>query len=187
MIARGAVLVLALAAPFLSAASAQTGNTICSVFDGKPCTPTFCSVFDEGVCIPDVQYPIGQDLRLTIDTKTAPPPKPDGELNTIAALFQSLRACFVPPDEDKARAGLEVSVRLSFKKSGEVIASPRWTYTTPKTPDEVRQTYRDAVTEALVRCTPLRFTKGMAGAIAGGPIAIRYVENRALKQSEVKP
>lgn len=186
MIARGAALLFALAA-LLPAASAQTGNTICSVFDGKPCTPTFCSVFDPEPCIPDMQYPIGQDLRLTIDTKTPPPERPEGELNTIAALFQSLRACFVPPEEDKARAGLEVSVRLSFKRSGEIVGAPRWTYTTPKTPDEARQTYRDAVTAALARCTPLHFTKGMAGAIAGRPIAIRYVENRELAKAEAKP
>ena len=184
MIMRGAALVLALAA-LLTPASAQT-NTVCSVFDGKPCTPTFCSVFDPEPCIPDLQYPIGQDLRLTIDTKTPPPERPHGELNTIASLFQSLRACFAPPAEDKARAGTEVSVRLSFRRSGEVVGAPRWTYTTPKTPDAVRQTYRDAVTSALARCTPLHFTKGMAGAIAGRPIAIRYVENRELK-AEARP
>jgi hypothetical protein len=186
MIMRGAALLLALAAP-LSAASAQTGNTICSVFDGKPCTPTICSVFDPEPCIPDVQYPIGQDLRLTIDTKTPPPERPDGELDTIASLFRTLRACFVPPDENSARAGLEVSVRLSFKRNGEAVGAPRWTYTTPKTPDEARQVYRDAVTAALARCTPLRFTTGMAGAIAGRPIAIRYVENRDLPHERAKP
>ena len=27
-------------------------------------------------------------------------------------------------------------------------------------------------------CAPLTFTKGLAGAIAGRPIAIRYIENR---------
>jgi hypothetical protein len=193
MIARAPITAAAVlgAGVFIVLAAAALGQggfqQPCSVFDGRPCTPSFCSVFDEGPCLQDFGAPIGQDLRLTIDTKTAPPQRPDGELNTIAALFQSLRACWVPPEEDKARAGLEVSVRLSFKKNGEVIAPPRWTYTTPKTPDGVRQIYRDAVTAALARCTPLHFTKGMAGAIAGRPIAIRYVENRELKQSEARP
>jgi hypothetical protein len=193
MIARAPITAAAVlgAGVFIVLAAAALGQggfqQPCSVFDGRPCTPSFCSVFDEGPCLQDFGAPIGQDLRLTIDTKTAPPQRPDGELNTIAALFQSLRACWVPPEEDKARIGLEVSVRLSFKKNGEVIAPPRWTYTTPKTPDGVRQIYRDAVTAALARCTPLHFTKGMAGAIAGRPIAIRYVENRELKQSEARP
>jgi hypothetical protein len=31
---------------------------------------------------------------------------------------------------------------------------------------------------ALDGCTPLRFTAGLGGAVAGRPIAIRYVDNR---------
>ena len=168
----------------LSAAAAQT---VCSVFDDRPCAPTVCGVFDPWPCVPDVQYPIGQDLRLTIESRTPPPERPDGDLDTIAGLFKMLRACWVPPDADKARDGLEISLRLSFKRNGEVVGPPRWTYTTPKTPDDARQTYREAVAAALARCTPLRFSKGMAGAIAGRPIAIRYVENRELQRSEAKP
>ncbi len=98
-----------------------------------------------------------------------------------------MRACFVAPETGKARAGTEVSLRLSFKRSGDVVAPPRWTYTTPKTPEETRQTYRDAATAALTRCTPLKFSKGMAGAVAGRPIAIRYVENRDLPRERGQP
>jgi hypothetical protein len=161
--------------------------TPCGLFDDRPCNPTVCSLYDPPPCIPMPQYPLGQDLRLTIDTKTPPPEKPEGDLDTIGALFATLRACFVPPDEDKARSGTEVTLRLSFRRSGEVIAPPRWTYTTPQTPNETRQIYRDAATAALARCTPLRFTRGMAGAIAGRPIAIRYVENRELQRHEARP
>jgi len=96
-----------------------------------------------------MQYPIGQDLRLTIETRTPPPERPAGDLDSIAELFRILRACFAPPEEDKARAGLEVSVRLSFRRSGDMVGPPRWTYTTPKTPAETRQLYRDAATAAL--------------------------------------
>jgi len=156
-------------------------QTVCSVFDDRPCPTSFCSVFGPVPCLPDLRYPIGQDLRLTIETKSPAPERSDADLDSIAELFRMLRACFVPPDEDKARAGTEVSLRFSFKRSGEVIAPPRWTYTTPKTPAETRQVYRDAATAALARCTPLRLSKGMAGAIAGRPIAIRYVENRELR------
>ena len=177
----GAALVLS--APWRPAYSAR----FCSVFDGRPCTPTFCSVFEDGVCIPDHGFPIGQDLRLTIETKAPPPDKPDGDINTISALFKVLRACFVPPEEDKAHAGTQVALRLSFKRSGEMIAAPRWTYTTPQTPREARDVYREAVTSSLARCAPLHFSKGMAGAIAGRPIAIRYLENRELPSGEGRP
>ena len=68
----GAGVLIMLAAP----ARGQGGfQQPCSVFDGKPCTPSVCSVFDEGPCLPDFGAPIGQDLRLTIDTKTPPPPE----------------------------------------------------------------------------------------------------------------
>jgi hypothetical protein len=35
-----------------------------------------------------------------------------------------------------------------------------------------------AITAALERCTPLPFTDGLGGAVAGRPIAIRFVDNR---------
>jgi len=47
----------------------------------------------------------------------------------------------------------------------------------------LRDTYRDAVDAALKRCTPLHFSKGMAGAVAGRPIAIRFVDERTLAKS----
>ena len=180
MIARAAAAcsVLTLAAPL---AVSQPAAAFCSVFDRGPCTPAFCSVFQDGVCIPDYGFPIGQDLRLTIESKAPPPERPDGDIDTIGSLFKMLRACWVPPKADEARAGMEISLRLSFKRSGEVIGPPRWTYTTPHVPDDARKLYRDAVNSSLARCAPLHFSKGMAGAIAGRPIAIRYVDNRDLK------
>jgi hypothetical protein len=177
---------LALAA-LLAPPASEPAAAFCSVFDRGPCAPAFCSVFEHGVCIPDYGFPIGQDLRLTIESREPPPDKPDGDLNTLASLFKALRACWVPPKEDAARAGMEVSVRLSFRKSGEVIGQPRWTYTTPQVPDEARKLYRDAVTASLSRCTPLHLTKGLGGAIAGRPIAIRYVDNRDLPHEEGRP
>jgi hypothetical protein len=157
------------------------------VFARAPCAPTFCSALHRGVCIPEIDYPIGQDLQLTIESKTEPPKSPDGDLDTIAALFTALRSCWTPPQQDAARAGMEVSVRLSFKRSGDVIAQPRWTYTTPGAPNEARQTYRNSVTAALSHCTPLHLSKGLGGAIAGRPIAIRFVENRELPHKEAQP
>ena len=59
------------------------------------------------------------------------------------------------------------------------ISEPRVTYVTPDTPSDVRQVYRDAVADAFKRCTPMQFTDGLGGALAGRPFAIRYVDNRA--------
>ena len=43
----------------------------CSVLDGRPCTPYFCSVFNRGPCIPEIDYPYGENLQLTIQTVPA--------------------------------------------------------------------------------------------------------------------
>ena len=47
--------------------------------------------------------------------------------------------------------------------------------------DSVRDKYRDAIDQALKRCTPLHFTDAMGGAVAGRPIAIRFVDERTIE------
>jgi hypothetical protein len=173
----------------------------CSVLNPHPCHPTFCSVFSHHPCQPDINYPFGQDLRLTIKSRVAEPPEPrervaavsppDGKtaaeknedesehrLNTIGDMFAALRSCWVPPVKDESRPGTQMSVRLSFKRDGEPVGPPRVTYVSPGTPADVRKTYLDAVTASLKRCTPLPFTRGLGGALAGRPIAIRFVDDR---------
>jgi hypothetical protein len=156
--------------------------TVCSVFDHHPCMPTTCSVFDRNPCVPDPQYGIGEDLHLTVESNRSSDYKmPDHDLNTISDLFASLRACWQPPELGAAREGMQMSIRFSFNRSGALIAPPRSTYTTRDAPPDARQLYRDSINAAFERCTPLHFTQGLAGAIAGRPIAIRYVENRPVE------
>jgi len=168
-----------------AALPADPAGAVCSVFDKRPCAPTVCSVFQRRPCIPEFEPPIGQDLRLTIESSSDQPaagPSPgdaERKLNSIRDLFDALRACWVPPPAAEARHGMQMSVRLSFKRSGEIIGTPRVTYATRDAPREVRDAYHQAITAALERCTPMPFTNGLGGAIAGRPIAIRYVDNRA--------
>jgi hypothetical protein len=157
----------------------------CSVLDNRPCTPYYCSVFDHGPCIPEIDYPYGQDLRLTI--QSVPPEqdaakyqKPDHDLDNIGDLFAALRSCWSPPPEDAGREGMQMSVRFSFKRSGEMIATPRVTFATAGVSADTRATYLKAINASLGACLPLKFTDGLGGALAGRPIAIRYVDNRAL-------
>jgi hypothetical protein len=168
-------------------------SAVCSVFDRHPCAPTVCSVFRRGPCLPDYEYPIGQDLRVTIESNSsdkgsvgqAPEQDradADHAVNTILGLFAALRSCWVPPTADEARPGMQMSVRLSFKRSGEIIGKPRLTYASPEASREERDVYRHAIDAALDRCTPMPFTKGLGGAIAGRPIAIRFVDNRERAQ-----
>lgn len=157
----------------------------CSVLDNRPCTPQFCGVFHHGPCIPEIDYPYGENLLVTV--QTVPPkedqPKyqrPDHDLNTIGDLFAELRSCWSPPSADRAREGMQMSVRFSFKKSGQLIGPPRMTFATAGAPAEARSTYLKAINDSLDACLPLKFTKGLGGALAGRPIMIRYVDNRDL-------
>ena len=161
----------------------------CSVLSGKPCTPTYCSVFNHGPCIPEIFYPYGENLQLTI--QTVPPKddeakyqKPDHDLDTIGDLLAALRSCWTPPPADSAQQGMQMSVRFSFKRSGEMIGAPRLTYATEGVSADTRATYLKAINSSLDACVPLKFTGGLGGALAGRPIMIRYVDNRDLgKQS----
>src|SRR5438105_11498517 len=107
----------------------------CSVLADRPCVydRTFCSVFRDQPCQPEIDYPIGQGLRLTIASRAAgDADRPAGRrLDTIADVFAALRGCWVPPSLGQARAGTQMSVRLSFRRDGELIGAPRLTYVTP--------------------------------------------------------
>lgn len=164
----------------------------CSVLDGQPCTPSFCSVFNDGPCIPEIDYPIGENLQLTI--QSVPPKedadkyrKPDHDLDNIGDLFAALRSCWSPPPAATAREGMQMSVRFSFKRSGEIIAPPWVTFATAGIPVDTRDTYLKAINASLEGCMPLKFTEGLGGALAGRPIAIRYVDNRELGKQSGKP
>jgi hypothetical protein len=200
---RRVVLCLIVAASAVPATSAEArrrhpvdatpfAHAPCSVLSNAPCTPTFCSVFNHGPCIPEIDYPIGQNLQLTIQSvpsrdDAAKYQKPDHDLDTIGDLFAALRSCWSPPPADDAREGMQMSVLFSFRRSGEIIAAPRVTYSTRDVPQQTRDLYRKAISASLDACMPLKFTGGLGGALAGRPIMIRYVDNRDLGRQSGKP
>jgi hypothetical protein len=200
----GAVLIGTAAAMWLGAAA--PAGAVCSVFDAKPCTPTVCSVFDEAPCIPEIQPPIGGDLRWTVVSVSADaaeprkdlrqklaqgrtsqcPPKdpPPAELNTIQDVFTAFCACWRPPPESDARPGMEITVRFSFNRGGEILGEPRFTFVTPGVSSEVRAVYKRAVADTLARCTPLPFTPALGNALAGRPFALRFIDDRGTRKVE---
>jgi hypothetical protein len=113
--------------------------------------------------------------------------KPDHDLDTIGDLFAALRSCWTPPPAENAREGMQMSVRFSFRRTGEIIATPRLTFSTSGVPADTRATYLKAINASLEACVPLKFTGGLGGALAGRPIAIRYVDNRDLGRQAEKP
>jgi hypothetical protein len=162
----------------------------CSVLSGHPCHASFCSVFHRGPCLPQYPPPLGQDLRLTIAAaeekpKDKPPVTDRSEeqfVNSIQEMFRALDACWIPPPAGKSQPGMEYTIRFAFKSNGELMGPPRVTYTTRGVSEEVRNVYQQAVEAALKRCTPMHFTRGMAGAIAGRPIIIRFFDSRIVPE-----
>jgi hypothetical protein len=160
-----------------------------------------CSVFDEEPCFPQILPPIGQDLRLTIvstdaadgtttrDAAAGPSASESDRtasekpLGSIGAMYAALRACWVPPPSDEGRRGMEYTIRFAFAANGAIMAPPRRTYSSHAASDDVRTIYAEAIDAALKRCTPLHFSAGMAGAVAGRPISVRFVDERSLSKS----
>ncbi|QIP09711.1 hypothetical protein [Bradyrhizobium symbiodeficiens] len=97
----------------------------------------------------------------------------DGQVNTIQDIFRQLRTCWKPPPAAKARP-LDITVVVSFNRSGDILGHPRISYESAEASDNDRLQYRIAVMEALQRCTPMPFTDAMAGAAAGRPFAIQF-------------
>lgn len=169
----------------------------CSVLSGHPCHPSFCGVFQRGPCFPYYLPPLGENLQLTIvstddaDASGDKPASGDGDtsdraLDSIGDMFAALRGCWVPPPKQAARHGMQYTVRFAFKRDGEMIAPPRVTYASHDAPPALRDVYREAVDSALKRCTPLHFSAAMGGAIAGRPIAVRFVDDRTIDDNSGK-
>jgi hypothetical protein len=181
--ARAGALLMAALAAMAAPASAQT----------RPAYPGItCNLYGpRHFCDQYQSYGIGQDLRLTVRIKgkdgdaQATPPEDDDEhggrsdeIDNISALFRAFRACWVGPPADKVRRGMQITIRFSLNRDGNIIGAPHLTYVTKGVSDEDRQTYYKVILEGLNRYTPFHLTKGMGGAIAGRPLIIRYIETR---------
>jgi hypothetical protein len=104
----------------------------------------------------------------------AQPRGPDGApVNTIQDVFDKLRGCWKPPPASAATP-MDITVRFSFNRNGDILGKPRITYESATATDNDRLAYRIAVMEALQRCTPMPFTETMAAAIAGHPFAVQF-------------
>jgi hypothetical protein len=101
----------------------------------------------------------------------------DAPVNTIEDVFRHLRTCWKPPPPSRARP-LDITVIVSFNRSGNILGHPKITYESAEASDNDRLQYRIAVMEALQRCTPLPFTDAMGGAAAGRPFAIQFRNRR---------
>jgi hypothetical protein len=110
-------------------------------------------------------------VALSLIWPTCAPAEP-APVNTIRDVVARLSACWKPPS--RAKSGIDITVIVSFNRTGEILGHPRITYESEQADDNDRLMYRIAVMETLQRCTPMPFTEGMAGAVAGRPFTVQF-------------
>jgi hypothetical protein len=96
-----------------------------------------------------------------------------GRVDNLKELFARLRTCWRPPPRSAANPE-NVTVIVTFDRTGNIFGRPKITYESDQATDNDRLLYRIAVMETLQRCTPMPFTDGMGGAVAGRPFAIQF-------------
>jgi len=106
-------------------------------------------------------------------------------VDSIKDVYARLRTCWRPPAASRANPGIDITVIVSFNRDGNIFGHPKITYESQEATDDDRLNYRIAVMEALQRCTPMPFTEGMAGAVAGRPFAVQF-RNRKIPPQPVE-
>jgi hypothetical protein len=96
------------------------------------------------------------------------------QVDNIKEAYARFRACWRPPTGADVHRGIDVTVIATFKRDGSIMGKPKVTYESEQATDHDRLKLRIAIMETLQRCTPMPFTDGMAGAVAGRPFAIRF-------------
>jgi hypothetical protein len=112
----------------------------------------------------------------------ADPGQPQGLLNTMADIRRALHACWQWPPASEIRSGMELTVRVSFKRNGEIFGA-RITYQSPSVSDEERALYYGALLAALRRCSPLPLSASLGEAIAGRPFAFHIHDTRQQRKA----
>jgi hypothetical protein len=100
------------------------------------------------------------------------------QVDNIKEAFVRLRMCWKPPPASQANPDVDITAIVTFTRDGNIFGRPKITYESENATDNDRLLYRIAVMEALQRCTPMPFTEGMGGAVAGRPFAVRFQVRR---------
>jgi len=121
-------------------------------------------------------------LWLALTTQAQAQPQ---QLDTIKDVFKRLYSCWKPPPLSEANP-TDITVIVSFNREGAILGRPKITYESEQASDNDRLKYRIAVMETLQRCTPLPFTEGLAGAVAGRPFALPFRTRKRPPKTEEK-
>jgi hypothetical protein len=95
--------------------------------------------------------------------------------DTLRELYPALAACWEIPEGLARFERTEITARFSLRRDGSVIGTPRVTFSTQDSDTRAYRILTDATLAAIRRCTPARITPGLGAAIAGRPIALRFI------------
>ncbi|HVQ70011.1 MAG TPA: hypothetical protein VMT08_21160 [Bradyrhizobium sp.] len=107
------------------------------------------------------------------------------QIDTIKGVYAKLYSCWRPPPASRANP-IDITVVVSFNREGAILGQPRITYETENAGEDDRIAYRIAVMETLQRCSPLPFTEGLGGAVAGRPFAVTFRTRKRPPKPEEK-
>lgn len=116
-------------------------------------------------------FPPGYTLTRTRDAQGDQRPIA-GPLERPGQISDALMRCWRPPP---AGFRQEITIRVAFRKDGDLMGEPRITWIGPTGNVEQRAALRNSMLRAISLCVPMRFTPAMASAIAGRPFAMRFI------------
>lgn len=102
--------------------------------------------------------------------------KPLQPLTRYRDVANALASCWNPPAHFGDRLWRQATLRVSFKRDGNVNGSPRIPYVDQGLTGDARSDLTQSLMGALQRCTPLPFSPGLGAAIAGQVFALRFIE-----------
>jgi hypothetical protein len=101
-------------------------------------------------------------------------------VDTLDEMWARLRQCWQSPRLPEGHPGMQITALFTFQRNGELFGKPKITFESPEATEADSIIYRTAVMETLQRCSPMPFTDGMGGAIAGKPLRLRFDDRRNL-------
>ena len=114
-----------------------------------------------------------ETLRATVQVPNeAPRPR---LIDTLRDLYPALTACWTVPEGLAGFERTEITARFALRSDGSVIGVPRITFARQDADGRGRAILTRATLDAIRRCTPVAISPALGGAIAGRPIALRFI------------
>jgi hypothetical protein len=102
---------------------------------------------------------------------------PKGPLNTLNDVGQAVLNCWKWPPESEVQGGMELTIRLSFRRNGEIFGA-KLSYQKRDVPDAEKALYYAALIDAMKLCSPLPLSPSLGEAIAGRPFVFTFKDTR---------